>query len=230
MTGPSGGCTRGGTPRAAVGREEACVKASAVLFDVDGVLLDSAAAHRRVWDAWSLLRGLDPDTVWALTFGRRPEDTVLDAAPHLDPTTERQVLDRLLAEETDAVPPVDGAPELLRKLPVDAWAIVTSGDRASVHRRFQRADLPLPRVQVYGADVHQAKPAPDCFALAASRLGVPPSGCVVVEDSPAGVRAGKDAGCTVIALTTTHPATFLHEADACVSSLAEVNDLLTTGE
>ena len=72
---------------------------SAVLFDVDGVLLDSAAAHRRVWNSWALARGLDPETVWQLTFGRRPEDTVKDAAAHLDPVVERQVLDGLLARE-----------------------------------------------------------------------------------------------------------------------------------
>ncbi|WP_257573220.1 hypothetical protein [Streptomyces sp. JJ66] len=64
------------------------MRPAALLFDVDGVLLDSAAAHRRVWDAWALSHGLEPDVVWPLTFGRRPEDTVLDAAPHLDPVTE----------------------------------------------------------------------------------------------------------------------------------------------
>lgn len=143
------------------------MKPSAVLFGVDGVLLDSAAAHRRVWDAWSMLRGLDPDEVWALTFGRRPEDTVLDAAPHLDPAVERLVLDRLLDGEEDGFPSVEGAPQLLRALPDDAWAIVTSGDRDSVRRRFPLAGLPLPPVQVYGADVRHAKPASDCFALAA---------------------------------------------------------------
>lgn len=72
---------------------------SAVLFDVDGVLWDSAAAHRRVWTSWSRARGLDPEKVWTLTFGRRPEDTVRDAAPHLDPTTERKALDELLARK-----------------------------------------------------------------------------------------------------------------------------------
>lgn len=204
------------------------MKPSAVLFDVDGVLLDSAAAHRRVWDAWSVLRGLDPDEVWPLTFGRRPEDTVLDAAPQLDPAAERQVLDRLLTEEKDGFPPIEGAAPLLRKLPAHAWAIVTSGDRDSVRQRFHSAGLPLPPVQVYGADVQRAKPEPDCFALAASLLGVQPSSCAVVEDSPAGVRAGKAAGCTVIGLTTTHAAASLHEADTCVSTLMEVGGLLTT--
>ncbi|MFJ6069292.1 HAD family hydrolase [Streptomyces sp. NPDC093065] len=199
---------------------------SAVLFDVDGVLLDSAAAHRRVWDAWSLSRGLDAETVWRLTFGRRPEDTVTDAAAHLDPALERRALDGLLAKERDGIPPVDGAAELLRALSGSPWAIVTSGDRAFVEARFAATGLPLPAVRVYGGDVERAKPAPDCFALAASRLGVDPSACVVVEDAPAGIRAAVAAGCTVIGLTTTHPAAALGEAHLCASSLGEVRELL----
>ncbi|CAM5358756.1 hypothetical protein GCM10010253_58540 [Streptomyces badius] len=79
------------------------MRISAVLFDVDGVLLDSAGAHRRVWDAWSAARGLDPEKVWELTFGRRPEDTVRDVAAHLDPEAERSALDRLLAQETPRI-------------------------------------------------------------------------------------------------------------------------------
>ncbi|MFF1919743.1 HAD-IA family hydrolase [Streptomyces sp. NPDC058221] len=200
---------------------------AAVLFDVDGVLLDSAAAHRRVWDAWSVGRGLDREAVWQLTFGRRPEDTVRDAAPHLDPAGERQVLDRLLHQAGD-FPPVEGAGALLSALPDDRWAIVTSGDRESVHLRFAAAGLPLPRVQVFAADVKAGKPAPDGFVLAAARLGTAPSRCLVVEDAPAGVRAGKAAGCTVVGLTTTHARRALHEADVCVETLAGVRRLLAS--
>ncbi|TDC12695.1 HAD family hydrolase [Streptomyces sp. 8K308] len=201
---------------------------SAVLLDVDGVLLDSAVAHRRVWNAWSLARGLDPEKVWQLTFGRRPEDTVRDAAVHLDPVVERQVLDELLARERDSVLPVEGAADLLKALSDSPWAIVTSGDRAFVESRFAAAGLPLPAVRVYGSDVEDAKPAPDCFALAASRLGVAASACLVVEDAPAGICAAVAAGCTVIGLTTTHREEELRQAHMCAASLAEVQNLLTT--
>ncbi|MET7505942.1 HAD-IA family hydrolase [Streptomyces albidoflavus] len=203
----------------------------AVLFDVDGVLLDSAAAHRRVWDAWSLGRGLDPETVWPLTFGRRPEDTVRDAAPHLDPSAERHALDALLAAEAPAFPPIPGAAALLASLDATGtpWALVTSGDRDSVHARFAAAGLPLPAVQVYGADVAYAKPAPDCFRLGAARLGVDPGACLVVEDAPAGVRAGVAAGCAVVGLTTTHGARELAEARWVVGALDEVAELLRGG-
>ncbi|MFJ2745125.1 HAD-IA family hydrolase [Streptomyces sp. NPDC087440] len=200
---------------------------AAVLFDVDGVLLDSTAAHRRVWNTWALMRGLDTETVWRLTFGRRPEDTVRDAAPHLDPGAERRVLDGLLASGTDRFPPVDGAAALLRGLRAGAWAIVTSGDRASVHARFRTAGLPLPDVQVYAADVGAAKPAPDCYLLAAARLGVEAAECLVVEDAPAGVRAGRAAGCTVAGLTTTHTEDALPEAHFRVAALGDVAEILT---
>lgn len=199
---------------------------SAVLFDVDGVLLDSAAAHRKVWNSWSLLRGLDPEKVWQLTFGRRPEDTVKDACAHLDPVVERQLLDELLAQERDNVLPVDGALDLLQGLSRSPWAIVTSGDRAFVESRFAAAALPLPTVRVYGSDVERAKPAPDCFALAAYRLGVAPSSCLVVEDAPAGIRAAVAAGCTVIGLTTTHQEESLWQAHMCAADLSEVRNLL----
>ncbi|SCD98019.1 sugar-phosphatase, partial [Streptomyces sp. SolWspMP-sol7th] len=90
--------------------------ARAVLLDVDGVLLDSAASHRRVWDTWAIRKGLDPEAVWPLTFGTRPEDTVRAAAPALDAADERRALDALLAAEGDAVPPVPGAGGLLAAL------------------------------------------------------------------------------------------------------------------
>lgn len=204
------------------------MKISAVLFDVDGVLLDSAGAHRRVWDAWSAARGLDPEKVWELTFGRRPEDTVRDVAAQLDPAAERQVLDRLLEREMGSIQPVEGASELLESLSGSPWAIVTSGDRDFVAARFAATGLALPAVQVYGSDVQHAKPAPDCFALAASRLGVAPSECLVVEDAPAGVRAAVAAGCFAVGLTTTHTGDALARARArlCVDSLADVRSLL----
>ncbi|MEU3051877.1 HAD family hydrolase [Streptomyces griseus] len=204
------------------------MRISAVLFDVDGVLLDSAGAHRRVWHAWSAARGLDPEKVWELTFGRRPEDTVRDVAAHLDPAAERQVLDRLLEQEMGGIQPVEGAPGLLESLSGSPWAIVTSGNRDFVAARFAATGLALPAVQVYGSDVQHAKPAPDCFALAASRLGVAPAECLVVEDAPAGIRAAVAAGCFAVGLTTTHTGDALTRAGArlCVDSPADVRSLL----
>ncbi|MFB8053514.1 HAD family hydrolase [Streptomyces rubiginosohelvolus] len=198
----------------------------AVLLDVDGVLLDSTAVHRRVWTAWATGHGLDVESVWQLTFGRRPEDTVHDAAPHLDPALERLALDNLLAHEENGFPALPGAAELLTGLAGTPWAIVTSGNREATTQRFAAASLPLPDIQVYGEDVNRAKPAPDCYLLAAERLGVSPTKCAVIEDAPAGVEAGIAAGCMVIGLATTHPPTALREAHLHAATLKQAHTLI----
>jgi sugar-phosphatase len=122
---------------------------------------------------------------------------------------------------------VDGAADLLAGLQLP-WAVVTSGTRWFVTRCLRAAGLPLPGVAVYGEDVRHGKPAPDPYLAAAQHLRVPPQRCVVVEDAPHGVAAAKAAGCTVIAVTTTHPAADLAEADAHRPTLAAVGELLQT--
>ncbi|SDI28743.1 sugar-phosphatase [Sinosporangium album] len=144
-----------------------------------------------------------------------------DAAPALDATAERKVLNALMEDEGDAFPAAGGAAELLGALREHPWALVTSGSCGPVRRRFELADLPLPLVQIYGEDVEQCKPHPDGYLKAARLLGMPPSNCVVVEDAPHGVTAGKRAGCTVVALATTHSADDLREADHCFPSLEQ---------
>ncbi|MER6825652.1 HAD-IA family hydrolase [Streptosporangium sp. NPDC000563] len=198
----------------------------ALLFDVDGVLLDSSATHRRIWDAWSDMRGLDRNLVWSLTHGRRPEDTVRDVAPDLDPTVERKVLNQLMAMEGDAFPAASGAVSLLSKLERHPWALVTSGSQAPVHRRFRLAALPLPSVQIYGENVKRSKPHPEGYLKAAELLLTDPNDCIVIEDAPHGVAAGKAAGCTVIAVATTHTPRELAKADDCFPSLKEATPYL----
>jgi mannitol-1-/sugar-/sorbitol-6-phosphatase len=198
----------------------------AVLFDVDGVLLDSTAAHQAVWRQWACSHGLHIATVLAACAGRRPEDTVRAVAPHLDPGTERQALDTLTRSCQVAVPALPGAARLLCSLPADRWAIVTSGSAWYVREMFGRLRLPLPRIQIYGEDVAHSKPAPDGYLLAARELGVDPGRCLVIEDSPAGVLAGKAAGCAVIAVGTGHPISALRPADVHVRALSAAASLV----
>jgi mannitol-1-/sugar-/sorbitol-6-phosphatase len=176
----------------------------AVIFDVDGVLIDSAAVHRRVWATWAQANGLDVDAVWRATFGRRPEDTVTEISGGLDPDAERLVLDRLLAEHEHEVGALPGAKALLQRLEPRSWGVATSGSRAVTTDRFRRLDLPRPPVGVFGEDVARGKPAPDCYLRAGEQLGVSSADCIVVEDAPAGIAAGRAAGCRVLAVTTTH--------------------------
>lgn len=101
---------------------------------------------------------------------------------------------------TDRAQAIDGAPEILRAMPQGRWAIVTSCPRALAQTLIRHARLPAPPLIVSSDDVERGKPAPDCYRLAAERLGTPPERCLVVEDSRQGVAAGVAAGMTVIAV------------------------------
>lgn len=190
-----------------------------VLFDVDGVLLDTATIYEDIWGSWAKHRSLDVGYVLGLMYGRRTEDLLAEVAPHLDVPTERVILDRLMREKIGLVRAAPHAAVLLDSLRDRPWAIVTSGNRWSVQLSFESCGLPLPKVQVYGEEVSAGKPSPDCYLMAAERLGIPPTDCLAVEDAPAGVLAAKRAGCTVLAVASTHDPADLVTADMCVPSL-----------
>lgn len=199
---------------------------AAVLFDVDGVLLNSCAGYRGVWSRWCELRGVDFEVAWAATHGRRPVETVAEVAAHLDPREEYLLLRDILAASMDAFPAFPGARPLLVSLPSDLWGVVTSGQRATVLARFVLEGLRAPGVFIDGDDVALGKPAPDGYLQAASRLGVPPDACLVVEDAPAGVLAGKAAGMRVIAIASTHSRSDLNPADHHANSLEEATPFI----
>jgi len=198
----------------------------AVLFDVDGVLLDSYAAYKDVWSRWSTARDLDLEVVWAATHGRKPVETVAEVAAHLDSEAEYVFLKQLIAAVGERFPAFLNAPALLDALPSGCWGVVTSGERQTVLRRFRLAGVPEPTVLIDGQDVSRGKPSPEGYLLAAERLDVEPSACLVVEDAPAGIAAGKAAGMTVLAVATTHELADLGSADALSPSLAEAEEVI----
>lgn len=197
-------------------------RVEAVLLDVDGVLIDSLSVHREVWSDWARDHDLDLETVWQATFGRRPEDTVSDVAPDLELAHELAELDRLLARHERKIAGVPGAARLLDAVGELPWAIVTSGSRSVTIDRFKRLGLPLPHVATCGEDVQHGKPHPEPYLRACAELGTLPSHCVVVEDAPAGIRAGLAAGCQVLAVTTTHCAAACADAHQILADLSEV--------
>jgi sugar-phosphatase len=140
-------------------------------------------------------------------------------APELDVALETAALDALEAKETEGLAEIAGAKALLESLPPERWAIVTSGgpDVARLRLRFGR--LPIPSVFITGPDVQRGKPEPEGYRLAAARLGLDSTECIVIEDAPPGIQAGRAAGATVIAVTTTHPAHQLAAAHLVVPSL-----------
>jgi sugar-phosphatase len=190
------------------------IHCAALLFDMDGVLINSTPAVSRVWRRWALEHGFDPDEVVARAHGRPSLTTVREYLPNADHEAENRVVERREIEDLEGVVPLPGALDLLASLPRDRWTIVTSCTRSLAEVRIRAASLPLPAKLITSNDITHGKPHPDPYLKGASVLGLPPEECVVVEDVPAGIRAGKAAGAKVIAFTTTVQETVLREAGA----------------
>ncbi|MGY0232048.1 HAD-IA family hydrolase [Longispora urticae] len=202
------------------------IPAEAVLFDLDGVLVDSLALIERILRAWAVSRGLDADAAVALSRGRRDLDLVTLLAPHLDPVAETRRI--VAAEEADltGLRAVPGAAGLLAALPAHRWAVVTSGTRLVATGRLRAVGLPLPTVLVAAEDTGEGKPDPEGYLAAAAALGVPPERCVVVEDAPAGLAAARGAGMARIGLGAAVRAQRA-ELDAWVPDLRPVRATVT---
>ncbi len=199
---------------------------AAVLFDMDGTLVDSDAAVARAWAHWSRLRGVDPAEIARVTPGRPATDTIPELAPWLSPAEQLADARELLRRERldlAGVVPTRGALELLAALDGwgTPWAVVTSADDALARARLGAAGVGLPKVLVTASTVRRGKPDPEGYRAAAAELGVEPARCLVVEDAEAGVRAGLAAGATVVSVrghATAHLA---------VRDVAELRDRLT---
>ncbi|HEU4648009.1 MAG TPA: HAD-IA family hydrolase [Gemmatimonadales bacterium] len=199
---------------------------SAVLFDLDGVLVDSTQYVEHQWREWAKWRGLDPAPFLRVCHGRRALETIRLAAPELDAEAEVARFREVPVAEEPVLHAVPGAAELLAALPAGAWAVVTSGSRPMATRRLTSAGLPVPGVLVTAEDVRHGKPSPEGYLRAAERLGVPPADCVVIEDAPPGIEAALAAGMTAVGLTTTHSPAELAAAHHRIASLAELRFIL----
>ena len=194
----------------------------AVIFDLDGVLVDSTAVVERTWRRWAEAHGFDFEAVMRVAHGRPARDTVRLVAPHLDGEAEASRLAAEEAHETNGLLRIEGAVQLVDSLPKGRWAVATSGTREIATTRLTFAGLIMPAVLVTADDVERGKPDPQAYALAAERLGVPPESCIVIEDAPAGIQGARAAGMPVIAVATTYPREALREADAVVERLSDI--------
>lgn len=170
---------------------------------MDGVLIDSTPAVARVWHQWAIEHGLDPDEVVHRAHGRPSVATIRDLLPNSDIEAEDREVERREIEDLDGVVPLPGVIELLNSLPAERWTIVTSCTRPLALVRLRAAGLPTPVKLITSTDITNGKPHPEPYLKGASLLGYPAADCIVVEDAPAGIRAGKAAGARVIAFPTT---------------------------
>ncbi|MER9073169.1 HAD-IA family hydrolase [Mesorhizobium sp. M0904] len=180
-------------------------KFAAFLFDMDGTILNSIPAAERVWAAWARRQGLDVAAFLPTIHGVRAIETIGRLAlPGVDPAREADALLQAEAADVEGIRPIAGAAAFLASLPPGSWAIATSAPRELALLRLQAAGIPAPAVIVAAEDVARGKPAPDCFRLAAERLGVDVRDCLVFEDAPAGIAAAEAAGAAIVVISATH--------------------------
>ena len=195
---------------------------AAILFDLDGVLVDSTASVARQWALWAAEHNVPVDEAVRVAHGRRTLETIRLLAPHLDAEAETVRLERREADDTDGIGRIKGAMELVSSLPRERWAVVTSGTRYLATRRLATNGLTAPAVFVTADEVTVGKPHPEPYLKGAELLGFSPKDCVVFEDAPAGIEAARAAGMTAIGVSTTYPAAELALAHAVVQDLSQV--------
>ena len=185
-----------------------------LLFDLDGVLVDSTPAVARVWTIWARKHGFDPEETVRKAHGRPSIATIRELLPNADHQAENAFVERKEIEDVSDVVPLPGTLELLAMLPADRWTVVTSCTRALALVRLRVAGLPVPQKMVTSTDIVNGKPHPEPYVKGAALLGIAPQDCVVFEDAPAGIRSGKAAESRVVAFQTTESDELLRRAGA----------------
>jgi sugar-phosphatase len=198
------------------------ISVRAVLFDMDGVLISSTGSDERSWIRWATAHGMQETFSVRSTHGRRSVDTIRALRPDLDPVVETRRLEDFDAEDGAGLAILPGVLDLLTGLSPSQWSIVTSASERVMRNRLNVLGVPTPPKIVTAEMVSQGKPNPEPYQLGATLLGVTPADCLVIEDSPSGIRAGKQAGCRVLAVVSSHLPEELSEADWIVNSLEDI--------
>ena len=195
---------------------------SAILFDLDGVLVDSTGAVDREWRDWGRRKGVDGDAIMAIAHGVRTVEVIRSVAPHLDAEIEAAAIESHEAGDQTGVVVMPGALELVKSIPEGRWGVVTSGSRLLAANRLLYCGLPVPEVLVTSDDVTHGKPDPEPYLKGAAGLGFAAAECVVIEDAPAGIAAARAAGMKVIGLASTYKVEKLSEADTVIARLGKI--------
>jgi mannitol-1-/sugar-/sorbitol-6-phosphatase len=199
------------------------IHCKAILFDMDGILISSIGLVERSWTKWAELRHVDPALTRKITHGRRAVETIAMLRPDLDPEAELKIVEDIEVADNEGLTVLPGVQKLLAALPADRWTVVTSATERIARIRLAAAGIPMPVRLVTAERVTRGKPHPEPFLAGAALLGVAPSDCVVFEDSASGAKAGRAAGCTVVATTFSLRAESLDAAHYVVRDLSEVS-------
>ncbi|MGP0017486.1 MAG: HAD family hydrolase [Candidatus Sulfotelmatobacter sp.] len=195
---------------------------AAILFDLDGVLVDSTRAVDREWREWARRKGVDGDAIMAIAHGVRTIEVIRRVAPNLDAEAEASAIENHEAGDQSGVAVMSGAVDLLRSIPQGRWGVVTSGSRLLAANRLRFCGLPVPKVLVTSDDVIHGKPHPEPYLKGAQWLGFNPADCLVIEDAPAGIESARAGGMKVIGITSTYAQDALEHADAVIGKLGQI--------
>jgi sugar-phosphatase len=201
-------------------------RCSAILFDLDGVLIDSTRSVERQWRAWAREKEIDEEKVIAIAHGVRALEVIRAVAPHLDAEEEVRRLEAREAGDQVDVVVMPGAIEFSKSIPNERWGVVTSGTRALASARLQLGGFQVPKALVTADDVVHGKPHPEPYLRGAQLLKVKPEECLVIEDAPAGIQAAHAAGMKVVGFASTYRPEKLREANAVTGSFSELSAVL----
>jgi sugar-phosphatase len=201
------------------------IRCRGLLFDMDGVLVDSTPAVARVWATWAKKFSFDPDEVVRRAHGRPSISTIRELLPDGDHHAEDREIEQAEIDDIFDVTALPGAAELVSALRSDRFAVVTSATRPLAVVRIRAAGIAIPKNLVTASDIRRGKPDPEPYLRGAQSLQLPASDCVVIEDAPAGVQSAKSAGARVIALRTTtdDPTLFAAGADWIVTNCSSIS-------
>jgi len=198
------------------------VETKGILFDMDGVLVSSIGSVVRCWRRWAKMYEIPDADTYEVPHGMRAIDIVKSLRPDIDPEEGLRVIEDMEIEDTADLIVLPGVKDLLKSLPVERWAIVTSATKRLMLGRLKVAGLPVPERIISADMVERGKPDPEPYRRGAALLGFRADECIVVEDAPSGVGAGKAAGCRVLGVLGTHSDEELKDADWIVGSLEEM--------
>jgi sugar-phosphatase len=189
---------------------------------MDGILISSIGSVERSWTKWAEMRGVDPEYACRIAHGCRSIETVAKLRPDLDSEAENRIVEDLEVEDTEGIILLPGVLKLLAALPPDRWTVVTSATERLARVRLAAGGIPVPERLITAENVTEGKPHPAPYLAGAALLGFAPEECVVFEDVAPGAKAGRAAGCTVVATTFSHPVETLAAAHYLIPDLTGV--------
>lgn len=193
-----------------------------ILFDMDGVLVSSLGSVERSWETWATARSIDPTLAIRTAHGRRAIETVRLLRPDLNDMEELQWLERMEIEDNVGLEMLAGVERILDHLSEKHWTVVTSATEKLARSRMEQGGIHVPDRIVSADAVTNGKPDPEPYRKGAELLGLSPADCLVIEDSASGAKAGRAAGCKVLATLYSHSLDSLKDADWIVHSLDDV--------